>query len=111
MWISGNRCRYTYKSAYTPTNNMTQLIDTGKKKVAIVTTGINHKRLHGKIAVVTRGKRLGLRTAFAPAIQFGKSKILTAAMEVDEDYKRFRAKLEKGVRSAIREGVGIPKSR
>jgi len=32
-------------------------------------------------------------------------------MEVDEDYKRFRAKLEKGVRSAIREGVGNPKSR
>ncbi len=41
----------------------------------------------------------------------GKSKILTAAMEVDEDYKRFRAELEKGIKSAIGEGVGIPKSR
>jgi UDP-N-acetyl-D-mannosaminuronate dehydrogenase len=40
-----------------------------------------------------------------------KSKILRAAMEVDEDYKRFRAELEKGIKSAIGEGVGIPKSR
>jgi UDP-N-acetyl-D-mannosaminuronic acid dehydrogenase len=28
------------------------------------------------------------------------SKILTAAMDVDEDYKRFRAKLEKQIKSA-----------
>jgi UDP-N-acetyl-D-mannosaminuronic acid dehydrogenase len=40
-----------------------------------------------------------------------KSKILRAAIEVDEDYKRFRAKLEKEIKSAIGEGVGIPKSR
>ena len=29
-----------------------------------------------------------------------KSKILIAAMDVDEDYKRFRAKLEKQIKSA-----------
>ncbi|MDQ6864488.1 MAG: NAD(P)-binding domain-containing protein [Thermoproteota archaeon] len=40
-----------------------------------------------------------------------KSKILRAAIEVDKDYKRFRAKLEKEIKSAIGEGVGIPKSR
>ncbi len=39
-----------------------------------------------------------------------KSKILTAAMDVDEDYKRFRAKLEKQIESATIERVGIPKS-
>jgi UDP-N-acetyl-D-mannosaminuronic acid dehydrogenase len=36
-----------------------------------------------------------------------KSKLLRAAMEVDEDYKRFRAKLGKGIKSAIIEGDGI----
>ena len=40
-----------------------------------------------------------------------KSKILTAAMDVDENYKKFRAKLEKGIKSAIGKRVGIPKSR
>jgi UDP-N-acetyl-D-mannosaminuronic acid dehydrogenase len=39
------------------------------------------------------------------------SKILRAAIEVDEDYKRFRAKLEKEIKSAIGEGIGIPRSR
>jgi len=39
-----------------------------------------------------------------------KSKILIAAMDVDEDYKRFRAKLEKQIESATIERVGIPKS-
>ncbi len=36
-----------------------------------------------------------------------KSKILRAAMEVDEDYKRFRANLGKEIKSAIIEGDGI----
>ena len=36
-----------------------------------------------------------------------KSKLLKAAMEVDEDYKRFRSKLGKGIKSAIIEGDGI----
>jgi UDP-N-acetyl-D-mannosaminuronic acid dehydrogenase len=40
-----------------------------------------------------------------------KSKILTAAMDVDENYKKFRAKLEKGIKSAIGNRVGIPNSR
>ena len=39
-----------------------------------------------------------------------KSKILTAAIEVDEDYKRFRAKLEKRIRSATNKRVASPKS-
>jgi UDP-N-acetyl-D-mannosaminuronic acid dehydrogenase len=39
-----------------------------------------------------------------------KSKILAAAMDVDEDYKRFRAKLEKRIRSATIKRVGSPKS-
>jgi UDP-N-acetyl-D-mannosaminuronic acid dehydrogenase len=39
-----------------------------------------------------------------------KSKILTAAMDVDEDYKRFRAKLEKRIRSTTIKRVGSPKS-
>jgi len=38
-----------------------------------------------------------------------KSKILAAAMDVDEDYRRFRADLEKQIKSAI-ELVGSPKS-
>jgi UDP-N-acetyl-D-mannosaminuronate dehydrogenase len=36
-----------------------------------------------------------------------KSKISRAAMEVDEDYKRFRANLGKEIKSAIIEGDGI----
>jgi UDP-N-acetyl-D-mannosaminuronic acid dehydrogenase len=40
-----------------------------------------------------------------------KNKILTAAMDVNEDYKKFRAGLERGIKSAIDEVVGIPKSR
>jgi UDP-N-acetyl-D-mannosaminuronic acid dehydrogenase len=40
-----------------------------------------------------------------------KSKILTAAMDVDENYKTFRAKLEKRIESATIERIGIPKSR
>ncbi len=40
-----------------------------------------------------------------------KSKILTAAMDVNEDYKRFRAKLEKQIKSATIERVESPKSR
>lgn len=36
-----------------------------------------------------------------------KSKLLRAAMEVDEDYKRLRAKLGKGIKFAIIEGDGI----
>jgi UDP-N-acetyl-D-mannosaminuronic acid dehydrogenase len=40
-----------------------------------------------------------------------KNKILRAAMEVDEDYKRFRAKLEKQIKSATIERVGSQKSR
>ena len=39
-----------------------------------------------------------------------KSKILAAAMDVDEDYKRFRSKLEKRIRSATIKRVGSPKS-
>jgi hypothetical protein len=40
-----------------------------------------------------------------------KSKILKAAMEVDEDYKRLRAKLEKEIKSASVEGIGSPKGK
>jgi UDP-N-acetyl-D-mannosaminuronic acid dehydrogenase len=40
-----------------------------------------------------------------------KSKILRAAMDVDEEYKRFRAKLEKEFKSAIIEGIESPKGR
>jgi UDP-N-acetyl-D-mannosaminuronic acid dehydrogenase len=40
-----------------------------------------------------------------------KSKILTAAVDVDENYKTFRAKLEKRIESATIERIGIPKSR
>jgi UDP-N-acetyl-D-mannosaminuronic acid dehydrogenase len=42
-----------------------------------------------------------------------KSKILRAAMEVDEDYKSFRAKLGKEIKSAIIEddGIGNPNSK
>ncbi|MDP9287738.1 MAG: potassium transporter TrkA [Thermoproteota archaeon] len=40
-----------------------------------------------------------------------KSKILTAAIDVDEDYKRFRAKLEKQIESATIERVGNPNSK
>jgi len=36
-----------------------------------------------------------------------ESKLLRAAMEVDEDYKTSRAKLWKGIKSAIIEGDGI----
>jgi nucleotide sugar dehydrogenase len=39
-----------------------------------------------------------------------RSKILAAAMDVDEDYKRFRAKLEKRIRSDTIKRVGSPKS-
>jgi len=38
-----------------------------------------------------------------------KSKILTAAMDVDERYKIFRAKLEKGIKSPISNGLEFPK--
>ena len=40
-----------------------------------------------------------------------QNKILRAAMNVDEEYKRFRAKLEKQIKSATIEGVGNQKSR
>lgn len=40
-----------------------------------------------------------------------ESKILTATMDVDENYKTFRAKLEKRIKSAIMERIGIRKSR
>jgi UDP-N-acetyl-D-mannosaminuronate dehydrogenase len=40
-----------------------------------------------------------------------KSKILTAAMDVDQDYKRFRTKLEKQIESATIERVGNPNSK
>jgi UDP-N-acetyl-D-mannosaminuronic acid dehydrogenase len=39
-----------------------------------------------------------------------RSKILTAAMDVDESYKKFRAKLEKGIKSAIGKGLEFPKA-
>jgi UDP-N-acetyl-D-mannosaminuronic acid dehydrogenase len=39
------------------------------------------------------------------------SKILTAAMDVDEAYKRLRAKLEKEIKSASIEGIGSPKGK
>jgi UDP-N-acetyl-D-mannosaminuronate dehydrogenase len=40
-----------------------------------------------------------------------RNKILTAAMDVDEDYKRFRTKLEKQIESASIEGIGSPKGK
>ena len=40
-----------------------------------------------------------------------QNKILRAAMNVDEEYKRFRAKLEKQIKSATIERVGSQKSR
>jgi len=40
-----------------------------------------------------------------------QNKILRAAMNVDEEYKRFRAKLEKQIKSATIERVGNQKSR
>ena len=40
-----------------------------------------------------------------------KSKILRAAMDVDEEYKRFRAKLEEEFKSAIIEGIESPKGK
>jgi len=40
-----------------------------------------------------------------------KSKILRAAMDVDEEYKRFRAKLEEEFNSAIIEGIESPKGK
>src|SRR2546426_4997202 len=40
-----------------------------------------------------------------------QNKILRAAMDVDEEYKRFRAKLEKQIKSATIERVGSQKSR
>ncbi len=111
---------------------MSRIIDTDKKKVAIVTgssSGIGYeialllarngfdtfatmRNMNKSEEITDVAKKESLMESMSYELkQFGKSKILTAAMEVDEDYKRFRAKLEKGVRSAIREGVGIPKSR
>ena len=40
-----------------------------------------------------------------------KSKILRAAMDVDEEHKRFRAKLEEEFKSAIIEGIESPKGK
>jgi UDP-glucose 6-dehydrogenase len=40
-----------------------------------------------------------------------KSKILRATTDVDEEYKRFRAKLEKEFNSAIIEGIESPKGK
>jgi UDP-N-acetyl-D-mannosaminuronic acid dehydrogenase len=40
-----------------------------------------------------------------------RSKILRAAMDVDEEYKRFRAKLEEEFKSAIIEGIESPKGK
>ncbi len=48
---------------------------------------------------------------FLQSSNLSKSKILIAAMDVDQDYKRFRTKLEKQIESATIERVGIPKSR
>ena len=39
-----------------------------------------------------------------------RSKILTAAMDTNEDYKKFRTKLEKGIKSAAGKVVGSPKA-
>jgi hypothetical protein len=44
---------------------------------------------------------------FLQSTSIRKSKILRAAMEVDEDYKRFKAKLGKEIKSANIEGDGI----
>jgi UDP-N-acetyl-D-mannosaminuronate dehydrogenase len=44
---------------------------------------------------------------FLQSTSIRKSKILRAAMEVDEDYKRFKAKLGKKIKSANIEGDGI----
>jgi UDP-N-acetyl-D-mannosaminuronate dehydrogenase len=40
-----------------------------------------------------------------------KNKILRAAMDVDKEYKRFRAKLEEEFKSAIIEGIESPKGK
>jgi UDP-N-acetyl-D-mannosaminuronate dehydrogenase len=48
---------------------------------------------------------------FLQSSNLDKSKILIAALDVDQDYKRFRTKLEKQIESATIERVGIPKSR
>jgi len=111
---------------------MSRIIDTDKKEVAIMTgssSGIGHetalllarngfdafatmRNMNKSKEITDVAKKESLMESMSYELKhFGKSKILRAAMEVDEQYKRFRAKLEKGVRSAIREGVGIPKSR
>jgi UDP-N-acetyl-D-mannosaminuronic acid dehydrogenase len=48
---------------------------------------------------------------FLQSSNLSKSKILTAAMDVDQDYKRFRTKLEKQIESATIERVGNPNSK
>jgi UDP-N-acetyl-D-mannosaminuronate dehydrogenase len=50
---------------------------------------------------------------FLQSTSIRKSKILRAAMEVDEDYKRFKAKLGKKIKSANIEcdGIGNPNSK
>src|SRR3989442_122899 len=46
---------------------------------------------------------------FLQSLNRRKNKILRADIGVDEDYKRFRARLEKEIESAIIEGIGSPK--
>ena len=105
---------------------MSQVIDTGKEKVAIVTgssSGIGYetalllarngfdtfatmRNMNKSKEITDVAKKESLVESISYELkQFGstKSKILTAVTEVDEDYERFRAKLEKGIRSAIHE--------
>ena len=47
---------------------------------------------------------------FLESSNWRRSKILIAAMDTDEDYKKFRTKLEKGIKSAAGKVVGFPKA-
>ena len=93
---------------------MSQIIDTDKKKVAIVTgssSGIGYEtalllarngfdtfatmhNMNESKEITDVAKKESLMESMSYELkQSGKCKMLTAAMEVDEDYKRFRAKL------------------